>query len=49
MNCYALNCATPWIDSNAALAGSMMRCFFSNCNGFGLVNVRGAKARAEVG
>jgi hypothetical protein len=54
MNCYVLNCATPWVDSNTALAGSVMRCFFSNCNGFGLVNPVGvasddAAARAGEG
>lgn len=54
MNCYVLNCATPWSDSNTALAGSVMRCLFSNCNGFGYVNPVGvasddAAARAGEG
>lgn len=38
INCYVLNCNTPWVDSNATLPGSVMRCFFANCNGFGQLN-----------
>ena len=38
VNCYVLNCAVPWADSNAALAGSVMRCLFTNCHGLGLLN-----------
>ncbi len=38
VNCYVLNCTAPWVDSNASLPGSVMRCFFANCNGFGQVN-----------
>ncbi len=54
VNCYVLNCAVPWVDSNAALAGSVMRCSFSNCHGFGLLNPVGiasndANARAGEG
>jgi hypothetical protein len=54
LNCYVLNCTTPWVDSNAALPGSVMRCLFSNCNGFGLLNPVGvgstdAQARAGEG
>lgn len=53
-NCYVLNCANPWQDSNGAMPGSVMRCLFSNCNGFGLVNPVGvasddAQARAGEG
>jgi hypothetical protein len=53
-NCYVLNCANPWQDSNGAMPGSVMRCFFTNCNGFGLVNPVGvasddALARAGEG
>ena len=54
VNCYVLNCAVPWVDSNAALPGSVMRCSFSNCHGFGLLNPVGiasndANARAGEG
>lgn len=54
INCYVLNCAKPWQDSNAGLAGSVMRNLFSNCNGFGLLNPVGiasddAAARAGEG
>ncbi len=38
INCYVLNCTTPWVDSNGTLPGSVMRCLFSNCNGFGQLN-----------
>lgn len=38
VNCYVLNCSVPWADSNAALPGSVMRCFFANCNGFAQLN-----------
>jgi hypothetical protein len=38
INCYVLNCTTPWVDSNTTLPGSVMRCFFTNCNGFGQLN-----------
>ncbi|MCS6778118.1 MAG: glycoside hydrolase family 55 protein [Geminicoccaceae bacterium] len=54
INCYVLNCTTPWVDSNAALPGSVMRCLFANCNGFGQLNPVGiasndAAARAGEG
>ena len=54
VNCYVLNCAVPWVDSNTALPGSVMRCSFSNCHGFGLLNPVGiasndANARAGEG
>ena len=38
VNCYVLNCTVPWVDSNATLPGSVMRCFFTNCNGFSPLN-----------
>lgn len=38
VNCYVLNCAVPWVDSNGSLPGSVMRCLFTNCNGFGQLN-----------
>jgi hypothetical protein len=54
VNCYVLNCTTPWVDSNGTLPGSVMRCLFTNCNGFGLLNPVGvasndAAARAGEG
>lgn len=54
VGCYVLNCTTPWQDSNGVLAGSVMRCLFNNCNGFGLLNPVGvasddAAARAGEG
>lgn len=44
VNCYVLNCTTPWIDSNTDLPGSVMRCFFANCNGFGQINPVGVSS-----
>lgn len=41
INCYVLNCTTPWVDSNPELAGSVMRCLFQNCNGLGQLNPTG--------
>lgn len=38
VNCYVLNCPIPWVDSNTSLPGSVMRCFFANCNGFSQLN-----------
>lgn len=54
VNCYVLNCTVPWVDSNATLPGSVMRCFFANCNGFGQLNPVGVasddpQARAGEG
>ncbi len=54
VNCYVLNCTVPWVDSNATLPGSVMRCFFANCNGFGQLNPVGvssedSQARAGEG
>ncbi|MCS6877473.1 MAG: glycosyl hydrolase family 28-related protein [Geminicoccaceae bacterium] len=52
INCYVLNCNTPWVDSNATLPGSVMRCFFANCNGFGQINpvgVASGDSRARAG
>lgn len=54
ISCYVLNCPNPWVDTNGSLAGSVMRCFFANCNGFGLINPVGvssgdANARAGEG
>lgn len=44
VNCYVLNCTTPWVDSNATLPGSVMRCLFANCNGFGQLNPVGVSS-----
>ena len=52
VNCYVLNCNTPWADSNGTLPGSVMRCFFTNCNGFspiGAVGVASTDANAHAG
>jgi hypothetical protein len=52
VSCYVLNCAVPWVDSNATLPGSVMRCWFSNCNGFspiGPVGVSSTDASARAG
>jgi hypothetical protein len=44
VNCYVLNCTTPWVDSNTDLPGSVMRCFLANCNGFGQINPVGVSS-----
>ena len=52
VNCYVLNCYTPWSDSNGTLPGSVMRCFFTNCNGFspiGATGVASTDANAHAG